>query len=385
MTAASTITTVPAGNLAATNVQSALDELDTEKVAVASTNATGTAVVFAARVTGDSFDRTQILANGSILLGDGTAAPNTKIWMDPVAGFAVQKVTGSGGSSLDLYAASDTTFPLFNVRRSKGTVTSPTALTSFSTLGAFEFYGYSGSTFNAAAVLTAFATETWDATHRGTAFGWANTITGGTSYGSRVYIYDRVLSVGTLPSTAPNSNERFRVNTVTTLDSAATAHIAPTATSAKGLVVQGLASQTANLFEAQSSAGAVLASVSATGAVTAPVATITNLREGLQAHGTTGTTETLDLANGTVHSATLDSNCTFTFTGSVASLACSFTLVLKQDATGNRTATWPAAVKWPGGTPPILTTTANATDVLVFTTIDNGTTWLGNIAGQAYA
>lgn len=113
--------------------------------------------------------------------------------------------------------------------------------------------------------------------------------------------------------------------------------------------------------------------------------TLKSLREGLQAHSSTGSTETIDLANGTVHSATLDANCTFTFTGTAASVACSFTLVLKQDATGNRTATWPAAVKWANGSPPVLSTAANATDVLTFTTIDNGTTWYGNMAGRGYA
>lgn len=380
MTAASTITTVPAGNLSSTDVQAALNELDTEKVAVASSNATGTAVVFAARVSGDSFDRTQILANGSILFGDGTASPNTKIWMDPTAGFAVQKVSGSGGSSLDLYSASDTTFPLYNVRRARGTVASPTAITSFSTLGAFSFYGYNGTAFDDSATMTAFATENWSGAAQGTAFGWANTLTGTTSFGTRVTIYDRVLAVGTQPSSAPNANERVRVNAPTTIDSAATVHIIPSATSAKGVVLQALASQTGNLLEVQSSTGTLLGALSPTG-----VLSTAGIREGIQAHSTTGTTETIDLANGSVHSATLDANCTFTFTGSVASWACSFTLVLKQDATGNRTATWPASVKWPTGTAPVLSTTANATDVLTFTTIDNGTTWLGNMAGRGYA
>lgn len=114
-------------------------------------------------------------------------------------------------------------------------------------------------------------------------------------------------------------------------------------------------------------------------------ATITNLREGLSAHGNTGSTETIDLANGTVHTATLNANCTLTFSGSAASVACSFTLILTQDGTGSRTVTWPAAVKWPGGTAPTLSTAVGAVDVVVFTTVDNGTTWYGNLAGKAYA
>lgn len=39
-------------------------------------------------------------------------------------------------------------------------------------------------------------------------------------------------------------------------------------------------------------------------------------------------------------------------------------LILVQDATGGRTATWPASVLWPGGSPPVLSTAANAVDIV---------------------
>jgi len=42
---------------------------------------------------------------------------------------------------------------------------------------------------------------------------------------------------------------------------------------------------------------------------------------------------------------------------------------------GAATVTWPAAVKWPGGTSPTLT--AAGTDVFVFITDDGGTVWRG--------
>lgn len=269
MTAASTITTVPAGNLAATDVQAALDELDTEKVAVASAKASGTTVVFAARVTGDSFDRTQILADGSLVMGSGTAAPSTKFWIDPTAGLAVQKNSGSGAASIDLYSASASTFSSFVVRRSGGTVAAPTAVQQFYTIGAFTFYGHNGTAFDDCATVTAYATENWTTSAQGTAFNWANVITGTTALGTRVTLYDRVLAIGTSPSSAPNTNERLRVNAPTTIDTAATAHVVPSATSAKGLVVQSLASQTANPVEVQTSAGTAVASISPTGAITA--------------------------------------------------------------------------------------------------------------------
>jgi hypothetical protein len=49
-------------------------------------------------------------------------------------------------------------------------------------------------------------------------------------------------------------------------------------------------------------------------------------------------------------------NETFTFTAPTKPGV--YTMSLKQDSVGSRTATWPATVKWPAGTAPTLTTTA---------------------------
>lgn len=70
---------------------------------------------------------------------------------------------------------------------------------------------------------------------------------------------------------------------------------------------------------------------------------------------------------------TLTGNCAFTFPAPAAGL--SFILVLNQDATGSRTCTWPASVRWAGGSAPTLTTTANKRDVIRFFAID-GTNWM---------
>lgn len=59
--------------------------------------------------------------------------------------------------------------------------------------------------------------------------------------------------------------EKFRVNNPTTVDNAAAAILSTGATTSKGLVVQGVASQTANLQQWQSSAGTVLTAVDASG------------------------------------------------------------------------------------------------------------------------
>jgi len=97
-----------------------------------------------------------------------------------------------------------------------------------------------------------------------------------------------------------------------------------------------------------------------------------------------GATETLDLSTASVFNVTLSDNCTFTFSNSPSD-SFGFTLILNQDGTGSRTATWPAAVEWAGGTAPTLTTTASATDVLTFITDDGGTTWYGFAAGLDFS
>ena len=58
-----------------------------------------------------------------------------------------------------------------------------------------------------------------------------------------------------------------------------------------------------------------------------------------------------------------------------------FIVKLKQDGTGNRTATWPGTVDWAGGTTPTLSTAANAVDIFEFLTMDNGTTYYGFTLG----
>lgn len=75
---------------------------------------------------------------------------------------------------------------------------------------------------------------------------------------------------------------------------------------------------------------------------------------------------------------TLTAACTVTMPTPQA--GASLTLVLTQDSTGSRTVTWPASVRWPGGTAPTLSTAAGAVDWLTFASVD-GTTWAGFRAG----
>ncbi|MCD6035210.1 MAG: hypothetical protein K0R63_951 [Rickettsiales bacterium] len=88
---------------------------------------------------------------------------------------------------------------------------------------------------------------------------------------------------------------------------------------------------------------------------------------------------TVDIENGNVHELTLTGNITtLTFSNPPATgKAGNLTLILKQDGTGGRTVSWPAAVKWVGASAPVLSTAANAIDIVTLCTTDAGTIYYG--------
>lgn len=107
---------------------------------------------------------------------------------------------------------------------------------------------------------------------------------------------------------------------------------------------------------------------------------IKDYAETVNAIGSTGGgTQDIDLTNGNVVTATVDTSAnTFTFSNPPASgKAGSFTLILTNG--GSQTVNWPAAVDWAGGTAPTLTT--SGVDILTFTTVDGGAIWYGFAAG----
>lgn len=63
----------------------------------------------------------------------------------------------------------------------------------------------------------------------------------------------------------------------------------------------------------------------------------------------------------------------------------SLTLVLVQDGSGNRTVTFPSAVKFAGGSAPTLSTGANDVDIITLFTMDGGTNWYGSTAGLDFS
>lgn len=97
--------------------------------------------------------------------------------------------------------------------------------------------------------------------------------------------------------------------------------------------------------------------------------------EKVNARGTISGAQTIDCTLGTYVTATLSGSTTFTFSNPGSSgYMRGFLLELTNAGTKP---TWPASVKWPNGVAPTLTTTG--VDLLVFTTIDGGTTWRGSL------
>jgi hypothetical protein len=97
--------------------------------------------------------------------------------------------------------------------------------------------------------------------------------------------------------------------------------------------------------------------------------------------GTVSTaTYNIDLSLSNIFDITLGNNVTFTFTNPPASgISRNCTVILRQDATGSRLATFTNA-KYTDGTAPILSTGANQIDVLTFFTVNGGSFWFGTYA-----
>jgi hypothetical protein len=78
----------------------------------------------------------------------------------------------------------------------------------------------------------------------------------------------------------------------------------------------------------------------------------------------------IDCSAGNFFTKTINGNSTFTFSNPPASRAYAFTLEVVNTS---GTITWPATVRWPGGTAPTLTT--NRTHLFTFVTDDAGSNW----------
>ena len=97
----------------------------------------------------------------------------------------------------------------------------------------------------------------------------------------------------------------------------------------------------------------------------------------------TDATQTIDVATANYWDITLGENSvtlTFTPDGTLSA----FTLVVRQDASGNRVILWPLSVDWAGGIAPTLSTGANDVDIFSFLTTNGGTDWYGVLSGNDF-
>lgn len=129
-------------------------------------------------------------------------------------------------------------------------------------------------------------------------------------------------------------------------------------------------------------------------AVTDTVATITNptfsgvtssavFSEAAAAPAISAGVLALNVSADAVFNVSLNANITsITFSGiQAANKTSSFVLVFTYTGTAY-TVVWPAAVRWPNGVAPTLSSTLNKRDVFTFFTFDNGTNWQAFISGQ---
>jgi len=93
---------------------------------------------------------------------------------------------------------------------------------------------------------------------------------------------------------------------------------------------------------------------------------------GIVDNGNSSTADTINYGTGNFQKSTLTGNCTYTFT---APSGPARVTLLVYTGTGSFSITWPATVKWSGGTAP--TTTATASKVDIFTFLWDGTNYFG--------
>lgn len=156
------------------------------------------------------------------------------------------------------------------------------------------------------------------------------------------------------------------------------------ATDVRAAVLTGLSLATSTAVAAADSIlaaiGKLQAQVSLRAPIDAPSFTSTSTFQGVRETFTTantGTAYTVANTAASILNLTLTGNCVFTFPAPAS--GGQFTLLMLQDATGSRTVTWPASVRWAGGTAPTITATAGRTDVISF--LSDGTYWLGFVGG----
>lgn len=111
-----------------------------------------------------------------------------------------------------------------------------------------------------------------------------------------------------------------------------------------------------------------------------------NYGETVQVLGNRSGAINLDLDVANVFTVNITGNSSFTVSNVLtgATTASSFTLFLRNNS-ANLSVAWPVNFKFPNNLPPVRTLDASRTDIWIFVTPDQGTTWYGNVALYNYS
>jgi hypothetical protein len=111
-----------------------------------------------------------------------------------------------------------------------------------------------------------------------------------------------------------------------------------------------------------------------------------NYGETIQNLGNRSGAVNLDLDVANVFTVNITGNSSFTVSNVLtgATTASSFTLYLRNNS-ANLSVSWPTNFKFPNGLAPVRTLEASRTDVWIFVTPDQGTTWFGAVALYNYS
>nr|WP_294512662.1 hypothetical protein [uncultured Bilophila sp.] len=111
-----------------------------------------------------------------------------------------------------------------------------------------------------------------------------------------------------------------------------------------------------------------------------PITSLGPVSEKTQSLGAISGSVTIDLSAGLSVSATVDGAVTLTFSN--VPTDGTVVMVLRLTNGGSAVVTWPLGVRWPRGTAPVLT--ESGVDLVILTTSDGGSTWMGT-ANIGYA
>jgi hypothetical protein len=330
--------------------------------------------------------------NGALDIGNGTGFTRTTlsagsgVTITNSSGGISIAATGSGGTVTSVgwtggivSVASSTTTPAFTIAGTSGGIPYFNSGTTWATSGALTQYGvvYGGGAGAAPVATAAGTTGQAFIANTSAAPAWGTLGIAGGGTGLTTTPANGALDIGN--GTGFTRTTLTQGTGITITNASGSITIAATGS---GMVYPGagIPNSTGSAWGTSyttSGSGTVVA-LNNTPTLTNP--TITNYVETPYTATISAGAITLDLTNGTVQFITFGA-ASATITMPTAVSGKSFTLFLKQDSVGSRSATW-STVSWPSATAPTLTSTANKLDKFVFTS--NGTSWFGSTAGQNY-